>query len=40
MNNPRGQEQTATGIAVYMGLLFLNETTGSLIKTDRPAEIN
>ena len=40
MCNPRDQEQTVAGIAVYMGLLFLNETTSSLIETDRPAETN
>lgn len=32
-------EQTAAGIAVYIGLLFLNETTGSLIQTDWPTEV-
>ena len=40
MCNPRDQEQTVAGIAFYMGLLFLNEATGSLIQTDWSAEIN
>ena len=40
MCNPRDQEQTVAGIAVYIGLLFLNETAGSLIEMDWPAEIN
>ena len=39
MCNPRDQEQTVAGIAVYIGMLFLNEATGSLIQTDRPTEI-
>ena len=39
MCNPRDQEQTVAGIAVYIGMLFMNETTGSLIEMDRPAEI-
>ena len=39
MCNPRDQEQTVAGITIYIGLLFLNETTGSLIQPDRPTEI-
>ena len=40
MCNPRDQEQTVAGITIYIGLLFLNETAGSLIEMDWPAEIN